>query len=120
VSFEFTAIASNDGISIKNRQGASLAHWDIGILLLGGFEGVTDLLSEQGWQQVTDWKPFRMGTSRCEVSPIPTSEENNRRIDIAVALSEEDEREGEQRPIRDRVESAMEFEAMIRDRGDRW
>lgn len=96
---------------------------DIGLDILGSLEGVTDALSDRGWEQLTPWHenavtknvPGAVQVWNCEVDRI-IENENSRRADLAVRLSEEDDREGVSREIRPRVEAALEFERMIRDR----
>lgn len=98
---------------------------DIGVDILGSLEGVTDFLSDRGWEQTTPWHVNAVTRAitgagevwNCEVTKI-VENDNDRRADLALALSQEDEREGLSRPIRPRVESALEFESMIRDRKD--
>lgn len=83
-------------------------------------EIIADILSDNGWEQVSPWvgsnKIQPIGTWFCEVSQIPTNDDNMRRADLAIALAEEDHREGESRDIRERVESALDFERDMRDR----
>lgn len=120
---DWEAIARKDSLTVYQGSDSYLdpiLNLDVGLEQLGGNEGCTDALSEQGWEQIEPWHLDRDGASLwAAVAPlavIPEPQDNGRRMDVAVALSEEDDREGESRDIRSRVDFAMDFERSIRDR----
>lgn len=124
---EFRAMVNRTGITILSLPQLGV-HFDSDVGLdTMDLEAMTDYLSDGGWQLDSPWKlasgasarqVYQASVSRLPAREYEAGEADLRRADIALALVEEDKRAGTSGPLLDRVQYAVDFEDMMRDRGD--